>query len=143
METKNVSEIRHVDVIVVGAGMSGIGCAAGLKQFGIDDFIILEKGNTINQGSQEARDILTNSISTTDQAFVTITSGRSSVPAVGASLIRLNPTQIGKFSSGSKNVDSNELFASNSKKGFSAPRLEMMLIALLAEPLRSFIIARI
>ena len=48
METKNTNEIRHVDVIVVGAGMSGIGCAAGLKQFGIHDFIVLEKGNTIN-----------------------------------------------------------------------------------------------
>ena len=40
--------IESCNVIIVGAGMCGISCGAGLKTFGIDNFIILEKGNTIN-----------------------------------------------------------------------------------------------
>ncbi len=36
------------DIVIIGCGMCGISCAAGLKQFGVQDFIILEKGPTIN-----------------------------------------------------------------------------------------------
>ena len=33
------------DVIVIGAGFCGVACGAGLKTFGIDNFVILEKGD--------------------------------------------------------------------------------------------------
>lgn len=35
------------DVIIIGAGFSGITVAASLKKFGIDNFVILEKGETV------------------------------------------------------------------------------------------------
>ncbi len=38
----------YYDVIIIGAGMCGVSCGAGLKTYGINDFIILEKGNTVN-----------------------------------------------------------------------------------------------
>lgn len=47
-EAKQTEAITNVDVIVVGAGMSGIASASGLKQFGVKNFILLEKGDTIN-----------------------------------------------------------------------------------------------
>jgi cation diffusion facilitator CzcD-associated flavoprotein CzcO len=38
---------RHVEVLVVGAGLSGVAAAITLKREGIDDFIILDKGDEI------------------------------------------------------------------------------------------------
>ena len=38
-------ENRIYDVVVIGAGFGGIACGAGLKTFGIDNFVILEKGD--------------------------------------------------------------------------------------------------
>ena len=38
-------ENRIYDVVVIGAGFAGIPCGAGLKTFGIDNFVILEKGD--------------------------------------------------------------------------------------------------
>ncbi len=35
------------DVIVVGAGFSGIGMAARLRSMGIDDFVVLDRGNDL------------------------------------------------------------------------------------------------
>ena len=65
-------------------------------------------GNAI--GSAKARDLLTGAISTTKQAFATITSGRSSVPGAGSPLIRLNPDQIDTFIKGaSGGLDSRTL----------------------------------
>ena len=34
-------------VIVVGAGFSGIGMAIRLRQMGIDDFVVLDRGNDL------------------------------------------------------------------------------------------------
>lgn len=62
-------------------------------------------GNKV--GSAEARTRMVDAISTTDQAFATISSHRSSVPASGSPLIRLNPGQIDTFINGtSANLDS-------------------------------------
>ena len=41
------SEMDIQDAIVLGIGMCGIACGAGLKTFGIDKFIMLEKGDDI------------------------------------------------------------------------------------------------
>jgi indole-3-pyruvate monooxygenase len=37
----------ELDVIVIGAGFCGITVAASLKKFGIDNFIVIEKGETV------------------------------------------------------------------------------------------------
>ncbi|MGF1671547.1 MAG: RHS repeat-associated core domain-containing protein, partial [Balneolaceae bacterium] len=67
-----------------------------------------QNGNTI--GSGEARNRLTSAISTTKQAFATITKGSSSVPGTGSPLIRLNPDQINSFIDGtSSGLDSRTL----------------------------------
>ena len=34
------ASIESVEIVVVGAGMCGISCAAGLKHFGIENFMI-------------------------------------------------------------------------------------------------------
>lgn len=38
---------RHVRVAIVGAGFSGLGLAIRLKQWGIDDFVVLERGDDV------------------------------------------------------------------------------------------------
>ena len=64
-----------------------------------DAIVSTEKdGNTI--GSAEARNRMKSAISITDQAYATITTGRSSVPGTGSLLIRLNPNQIDQFVQG-------------------------------------------
>ncbi|MBC2639248.1 MULTISPECIES: NAD(P)/FAD-dependent oxidoreductase [unclassified Rhodococcus (in: high G+C Gram-positive bacteria)] len=39
--------MKHYDIVIVGAGISGIGAAIRLKQSGIDNFVILEKGDAL------------------------------------------------------------------------------------------------
>ncbi|RZL78074.1 MAG: NAD(P)/FAD-dependent oxidoreductase [Rhodococcus sp. (in: high G+C Gram-positive bacteria)] len=39
--------MKHYDILIVGAGISGIGAAIRLKQSGIDNFAILEKGDAL------------------------------------------------------------------------------------------------
>ncbi|WP_371113049.1 flavin-containing monooxygenase [Rhodococcus sp. JVH1] len=39
--------MTHYDILIVGAGISGIGAAIRLKQSGIDNFAILEKGDAL------------------------------------------------------------------------------------------------
>ena len=46
MEDEKV-ESHIYDVIVIGAGFCGIACGAGLKTYGISNFIILEKGDCV------------------------------------------------------------------------------------------------
>ena len=41
-----VGEDHLYDAIVIGAGFSGLACGAGLRTFGIDDFVILERGSS-------------------------------------------------------------------------------------------------
>jgi cation diffusion facilitator CzcD-associated flavoprotein CzcO len=38
---------REVDVLVVGAGASGVGAAVTLRSLGVDDFVVLEKADSI------------------------------------------------------------------------------------------------
>ncbi|MBV7295793.1 NAD(P)/FAD-dependent oxidoreductase [Corynebacterium sp. TAE3-ERU12] len=40
-------EIRRRDVVVIGAGFSGLISAAGLKRAGIEDFVIIERSNEV------------------------------------------------------------------------------------------------
>lgn len=47
MCAKTVSKTNHVHVLIVGAGISGIGTAIRLQEEGIDDFIILEKTDDV------------------------------------------------------------------------------------------------
>lgn len=48
MITKNNLEktktVKSYNTIIVGGGASGIGMGVALKDFGVDDFVILEKG---------------------------------------------------------------------------------------------------
>lgn len=39
--------MNHYDILIVGAGISGIGAAIRLKQSGIDNFAVLEKGDAL------------------------------------------------------------------------------------------------
>lgn len=39
--------MTHYDILVIGAGISGIGAAIRLKQNGIENFVILEKGDAL------------------------------------------------------------------------------------------------
>ena len=39
--------MRHHEVVIVGAGISGIGAAVELRKHGIDDFVLLEKGDAV------------------------------------------------------------------------------------------------
>ncbi|MFZ3395097.1 MULTISPECIES: flavin-containing monooxygenase [unclassified Rhodococcus (in: high G+C Gram-positive bacteria)] len=39
--------MKHYEVVIVGAGISGIGAAVRLSQQGIDDFVLLEKGDAV------------------------------------------------------------------------------------------------
>jgi len=39
--------VRHVRVAIVGAGFSGLGMAIKLKQAGLDDFVVLERGDDV------------------------------------------------------------------------------------------------
>ncbi|MFD6056619.1 flavin-containing monooxygenase [Rhodococcus wratislaviensis] len=39
--------MKHYDILIVGAGISGIGAAIRLKQSGIDNFAVLEKGDAL------------------------------------------------------------------------------------------------
>ncbi len=58
-------------------------------------------------GSATARNLLIKAIGTTKQAYVTLTSGGSRVPAAGSPLIKLNVDQITQFQSGaSANLNS-------------------------------------
>ena len=41
------SAVKHYEVVIVGAGISGIGAAVRLSQQGIDDFVLLEKGDAV------------------------------------------------------------------------------------------------
>ncbi len=41
------SEARELEVIVVGAGFAGIGAAVKLREQGITDFVVLERGHTV------------------------------------------------------------------------------------------------
>ena len=63
------------------------------------------KGNTVQVGSQEARDLMTDAIGNVTTAYARITSARSNAP-VGGGLINLNENQINDFILGAKNVDS-------------------------------------
>jgi RHS repeat-associated protein len=65
-------------------------------------------GNTVQAGSQEARDIMTDAISNSTTAFTRITTGRSNAP-VGGTLININPNQITTMMSGAQNVDPNTM----------------------------------
>jgi len=38
---------RHVDVAIIGSGFSGLGMAIRLRQAGLDDFVILERGDDV------------------------------------------------------------------------------------------------
>ncbi|MBT7625369.1 MAG: NAD(P)/FAD-dependent oxidoreductase, partial [Proteobacteria bacterium] len=38
---------KHVEIVIVGSGFSGIGAAIELKRIGIHDFVILEKANDL------------------------------------------------------------------------------------------------
>ncbi|ATB27095.1 flavin-containing monooxygenase [Melittangium boletus] len=42
-----VSEPRHVHVVIVGSGFGGLGAAIRLKQRGVDDFLILERADSV------------------------------------------------------------------------------------------------
>jgi len=44
---RHPGRVEHVRVAIVGAGFSGLGIAIGLKQRGIDDFVVLERGQDI------------------------------------------------------------------------------------------------
>ena len=35
------------EVVVVGAGFSGIGMAARLEQMGVEDYVVLDRGNDL------------------------------------------------------------------------------------------------
>ena len=61
-------------------------------------------GNIVEQGSQEARDIMTDAISNTTTAYSRITSGRSS-SVVGGGLININPNQISGMMNGANNIN--------------------------------------
>ncbi len=37
----------ELDVVIIGAGFCGITVAASLKKFGIENFVIIEKGETV------------------------------------------------------------------------------------------------
>ena len=64
-------------------------------------------GNTTQNGSAEARTMMTHAVSTTDQAYVKITTtGNSGVRGTGSPLIQLNPNQINSFVTGANNVNS-------------------------------------
>src|SRR5512134_159720 len=39
--------VRHVQVAILGSGFSGLAIAAELKQVGIEDFVILERADTL------------------------------------------------------------------------------------------------
>jgi cation diffusion facilitator CzcD-associated flavoprotein CzcO len=39
--------MRHEEIVIVGGGASGIGAAARLRQAGIEDFVLLEKGDAL------------------------------------------------------------------------------------------------
>lgn len=65
-------------------------------------------GNTVQVGSQEARDIMKDAIGNTVTAYAGITTGRSSAPVGGLS-IYVNPNQINSMMNGAQNVDPNTL----------------------------------
>ncbi|MZR62731.1 NAD(P)/FAD-dependent oxidoreductase [Alcanivorax sp. DP30] len=44
---KRAPAVTPVSVLIVGAGFAGLGMAIRLKQAGIDDFVILERGNAV------------------------------------------------------------------------------------------------
>ena len=44
---KRAAAVTPVSVLIVGAGFAGLGMAIRLKQAGIDDFVILERGNAV------------------------------------------------------------------------------------------------
>lgn len=67
-------------------------------------------GNQIQVGSAEARKIMTNAVSTTNQLFViTNDVGRTSATSVGGSVINLVPSQINEFVSGAVGVNNKTL----------------------------------
>lgn len=66
-------------------------------------------GNTIQAGSQEARDIMTGAISNTTTAFASITPNSRSGAPVGGTAIYINPNQINTMMSGAHNVDPNTI----------------------------------
>ena len=69
-----------------------------------------EKGNVTQNGSAEARKIMTNAVSTTNQAFVRIDlNGNSGTSGIGSPLINLNPNQINSFITGANNVNNRTL----------------------------------
>jgi cation diffusion facilitator CzcD-associated flavoprotein CzcO len=43
----------HVEVLIIGAGVSGIGAAIRLRQAGIDDFVVLEKAGDVGGAWRE------------------------------------------------------------------------------------------
>ncbi|MFB2895212.1 flavin-containing monooxygenase [Aerosakkonemataceae cyanobacterium BLCC-F50] len=47
------------DVVVIGAGFSGVTLAASLKQFGIERFVVIEKGDSVGMIWKNAYDRLT------------------------------------------------------------------------------------
>ena len=38
---------RHLRVVVVGAGFSGLSVASGLRERGEEDFVVLERGESV------------------------------------------------------------------------------------------------
>ena len=47
MSSFSATDLRRYDVLVVGAGFAGVGAAIKLKEAGIEDFAILEKGSAL------------------------------------------------------------------------------------------------
>jgi RHS repeat-associated protein len=88
------------------------------------------KGNSV--GSEEARGLITGALSSPDQAYATLTTSASSVPAPNSPLIRLNPNEIKGNIAGSVGVDSrtrgfgmvfmHELMHSNVGGGMTDPQ---------------------
>lgn len=67
-----------------------------------------KNGNTVQVGSQEARDIMSSAIGNETTAFARIVPGSSNAPRNGG-LINLNPAQINGFISGANNLDNRTL----------------------------------
>ncbi|WP_197464982.1 NAD(P)-binding protein, partial [Alcanivorax sp. HI0003] len=44
---RKTPSVKPVSVLIVGAGFAGLGMAIRLKQAGINDFVILERGNAV------------------------------------------------------------------------------------------------
>lgn len=90
--TSNLN-IQHVDVIVVGAGAAGIGMGAALSDFGIQNFLILEKyqiGASFTKWPKETR-LLTPSFQSTQFGLLDLNAvALNTSPALSAGVEHLS-----------------------------------------------------